>query len=420
MLRNSIGRVVKALGFGSEQKALPLSDPAIFELFGVVPAASGVTVSATTALRVPAVLHAVRLISETIGFLPCKLYREEGDSKEAAKDHGSYRLVHRFANEWTSAGQIRVDLTMDALMHGAGYAEVVRFSDGRPFELHRLAPGTVQRRFRENSGEPVYVIQRERGRQELKSFRDVLYVPAFGAASPITLGKDAIGVAMVLERHASQFFAGGARPSGIITDENPITADKDGATTLANIRKSWRVWQSSSNGDPLILDKGRKYEALTMPSTDAQFIENRLEQINEIARIFGVPPHMLYQLERATWSNAEQMAASFLQLCLRPWLDRWQDAYATVLLTEDEQDDLYFEFVIDDLQRADAAGRAEIFGKLVAMRAMTPNEVRAAMNLPALDGGDELANPYTTTTTTGPAKAPFAANSNADPAKDAA
>lgn len=417
-MRNKFGRVVKALGFGSEQKSISLSDPLALELFGVVPSASGVTVSASTALRVPAVLQAVRLISETIGSLPCKLYRDEGDSKEAAKDHGSYRLVHRFANEWTSAGQLRVDLTADAILHGAGYAEVVRFDDGRPFELQRLAPGKVQRRFKD-TGEPVYLIQRERGRQEQKSFRDVLYVPAFGATSPISLGKDAIGVAMVLERHASQFFAGGARPSGVVSNEKP-QGGAAGATTLGNIKKAWRVWQSNTSGDPLILDAGWKYDARTMPSTDAQFIENRLEQINEIARIFGVPPSMLYQLERATWSNAEQMAASFLQLCLRPWLDRWQDAYATVLLTEDEQDDLYFEFVIDDLQRADAAGRAEIFGKLVAMRAMTPNEVRAAMNLPALPGGDQLANPYTTTTTTGPAKAPFAANSNADPAKDAA
>src|SRR5690606_5772106 len=159
----------------------------------------------------------------------------------------------------------------------------------------------------------------------------------------------------------------GARPSGVITDKNKIPGDASGAQTIANILKSWRKWQANDNGDPLVLDGGREYTAQTMPSTDAQFLENRLEQINEIARIFGVPPHMLYQLERATWSNAEQMAASFLQLCLRPWLDRWQDAYATVLLSEDEQDDLYFEFVIDDLQRADAAGRAEIFGKLVAM-----------------------------------------------------
>lgn len=416
-MRNGFGRVVKALGFGSEQKALPLSDPAIFELFGVMPSASGVTVTATTALHVPAVLHAVRLISENIGDLPCKLYREEGDSKESAKDHPGNRLVHSRANPWTSAGELRVALTMDALMHGAGYAQVVRIGGDQPAELHRLAPGTVQQRF-EDDGEPYYLVQPPKGRQQRLSYRDVLYVPAFGGVSPITLGKDAIGVAMVLERHASKFFAGGARPSGVVSNEKPAGGES-GAKTVSNILKSWRAWQSNANGDPLILDAGWTYAAQTMPSTDAQFIENRLEQINEIARIFGVPPHMLYQLERATWSNAEQMAASFLQLCLRPWLDRWQDAYATVLLTEDEQDDLYFEFVIDDLQRADAAGRAEIFGKLVAMRAMTPNEVRAAMNLPALDGGDQLANPYTTTSA--PAgKAPTASNDNAGPGEEAA
>lgn len=416
-MRKAFGRVAKALGFGSEQKALPLSDPAIFELFGVVPSASGVTVTATTALHVPAVLHAIRLISETLGSLPCKLYREDDDSKEAAKDHGAYRLVHNRSNPWTSAGQLRVDLTTDALLHGAGYAEVVRVGDGRPYELHRLAPGTVQRRT-EDDGEPYYLVQHERGRQVRLSYRDVLYVPAFGGVSPVTLGKDAIGVAMVLERHASQLFGSGARPSGVISNDKP-QGGETGAKTIANVLKSFQKWRQSANGDPLILDAGWKYDQPAMTSTDAQFLEHRLEQVREIARIFGVPPHMLYELSRATWSNAEQMAASFLQLCLRPWLDRWQDAYATVLLSEDEQDDLYFEFVIDDLQRADAAGRAEIFGKLVAMRAMTPNEVRAAMNLPAIEGGDELANPYTTTSA--PAgKIPTGDNDNADPGEEAA
>src|SRR5690606_13195335 len=113
-----------------------------------------------------------------------------------------------------------------------------------------------------------------------------------------------------------------------------------------------------------------------------------------------------YQLDRGTWANSEQMAASFLQLCLRPWLDRWQDAYATVLLTEDEQDSHYFEFVIDDLLRANAADRTDNITKLIASRVMTPNEARAAMNLPAMKGGDELANPYTTTTPTGSVQAP--------------
>ncbi len=394
MRSRSVDFLKSIFGSGVEKKSVPLSDSYGMEsIFGIVPSASGVTVTASTALHVPAVLHAVRLISETIGSLPCKGYREVGDSKEVAKDNAGHRLVHNRANPWTSAGHLRTVLTMDALMHGAGYAQVVRVGGDRPAELHRLPPGTVQQRF-EDDGEPYYLVQPTKGRQVRLSYRDVLYVPAFGGVSPITLGKDAIGVAMVLERHASKFFAGGARPSGVVSNEKPT--GEAGAKTVSNILKSWRTWQSNASGDPLILDAGWTYTAQTMPSTDAQFIENRLEQINEIARIFGVPPHMLYQLERATWSNAEQMAASFLQLCLRPWLDRWQDAYATVLLTEDEQDDLYFEFVIDDLQRADAAGRAEIFGKLVAMRAMTPNEVRAAMNLPAIEGGDELANPYTT------------------------
>lgn len=413
MFRELVGSVKKSLGFGSGEKSWSLSDPAISDLFGALPTASGVVVNAHTALHVPAVLQSVRLVAETVGSLPCKLYRDAEGSKDAAKDHAGNRLSHNRVNGWTSAGHLRTLLTADALLHGAGYAHVVRTSDGRPVEIHRLAPGSVQRRFRDD-GEPFYVVTDADNRQRPLSFREVLYVPAFGHTSPVQLGNEAIGVAMLLERHAAQFFGSGARPSGVISNESKTGSDEKGATTIANILKSFRRWRESANGDPLILEGGWKFDQPAMTSTDAQFLEHRLEQVREIARIFGVPPSMLFELSRATWSNAEQMAASFLQLCLRPWLDRWQDAYATVLLTEDEQDSLYFEFVIDDLQRADAAGRAEIFGKLVAMRAMTPNEVRAAMNLPAIEGGDELANPYTTT---GPAAG---ANDNPSTDKEAA
>lgn len=392
----------KALGFPVEQKAYSLTDSAISEIFGAIPTASGVVVTGNSAMHVPAVLHAVRLISENIGSVPCKLYRETGDSKEAAKDHPAHRIAHSRANDWTSAGQLRIDLTIDALLHSAGYAQVVRASDDRPLELHRLDPSKVQRKC-EDDGEPFYLVSTERGQVRL-SYRDVLYIPAFAGVSPVKLGREAIGIGITLEKHTSNLFSDGARPSGMFWSENSVPDTDAGTKTIANILKDYRAaFSGGKQSRPLIVPNGFRYQQMALASTDAQFIENRLEQINEIARVFGVPPHMLYQLERATWSNAEQMAASFLQLCLRPWLDKWQDAYATVLLTDEERDTLYFEFVIDDLQRADAAGRAEIFGKLVAMRAMTPNEVRAAMNLPALPGGDELANPYTTTTTTGPA-----------------
>jgi HK97 family phage portal protein len=403
MLAGIVSHAKKALGFSVERKANSLNDPAISELFGILPTSSGVSVTASSAMHVPAVLHAVRLISETIFSLPCKLYTEVDGGKKAAKAHPANKLAHNRANDWTSAGQLRADLTIDALLHGAGYAQVVRASDGRPLELHRLDPSKVQRKC-ENDGEPYYLVSTERGQVRL-SFRDVLYIPAFAGVSPVKLGREAIGISLTLEKHTSNLFGDGARPSAMFWTEKNVPDTEAGTRTIANILRDYRAaFSGGKQTRPLIVPNGYRYQQMALASTDAQFIENRLEQINEVARIFGVPPHMLYQLERATWSNAEQMAASFLQLCLRPWLDKWQDAYATVLLTDEERDDHYFEFVIDDLQRADAAGRAEIFGKLVAAGVMNRNEVRAAMNLPnSGPEGDQFGNPYTTTTTTGPA-----------------
>lgn len=402
LLRKEFGRVAKAFGIVKDRKAYSTSDPSLAGIFGVRPTYSAVNMSGTNALYVPAVLQAVRLISETIGSLPCKVYQETDDGKQPAKGHSSYRLAHKWANEWIGAGKLREVLTADALVHGNGFAKVVRFDDGKPFELHCLKPGTVSILEDEYTGAPVYRVSEKGGSREYPH-TEILHVPSFLGTSPIEFGKEAIGLAAILERHGAQFFSSGARPSGIITNEKSQGSEA-GAKTVANILASFRNWQNGSKGDPLVMDAGWKYEQPAMTSTDAQFLENRLEQINEVARVFGVPPHLLYQLDRATWSNAEQMGASFLQMCLRPWLDRWQDAYAMVLLSEDERDNHYFEFVTADLERADAAGRADIYTKLIAARVYTPNEVRARENLPAIEGGDELANPYITTTTTGPAK----------------
>lgn len=377
-----------------EKKAYSLVNQRVSEIFGARPTHSGVNMSGNIALSIPAVLQAVRLISETIGSLPCKVYQDTGKSKEAAKPHPAYRIAHKRANEWTGAGELRTALTADALIHGNGFAKVVRFEDGRPYELHRLKPGSVAILEDDFTGAPVYRVSEKSGIRDYPH-TEILHVPTFLGTSPIAFGKEGIGLASILERHGAQFFGSGARPSGIISNEKPQGGDA-GAKTIANIKASFRNWQEGSKGDPLIMDAGWKYDQPTMTSTDAQFLENRLEQVREIARIFGVPPHLLFELSRATWSNAEQMGASFLQLCLRPWLDRWQDAYATVLLSEDEQDNHYFEFVVDDLLRADAAARTANMTALVSNRIMTPNEVRAAMNMPPLPGGDELINPHTT------------------------
>ncbi|UIJ96245.1 phage portal protein [Sinorhizobium meliloti] len=409
MLENIRKAVLRPLDGYIARKAYSLLDARFAELIGARPTYSGANVGGSSALSVPAVLRAIQLISETVGSLPCKAYREEADAKLAAKDHSAYRIVHKRANEWTGAGELRTVLTSDALIHGNGFARVIPYEDGRPFELHRLKPGKVTVLEDNVSGAPVYRVSEVTGTRDYPH-TEILHIPSFLGTSPISFGKEAIGLAAILERHGAQFFGSGARPSAVISNEKPQGGEA-GARTISNIQSAYADFQR--DGGALVMDAGWKFEQPTMTSTDAQFIENRVFQLNEIARIFGVPPHLIYEMGDATWGNAETMGATFLQLCLKPWLDRWQDAYATVLLSEDEQNNHYFEFITADLERADAAARAEIYTKLIAARVLSPNEVRGRENLPPYEGGDEFTNPHTTSNAapvqsldTAPAKEP--------------
>ncbi|WP_170344482.1 phage portal protein [Ruegeria atlantica] len=396
----ALNKFKKALGFGVEEKSLTLTDPDVFPLFGVTPTASGVSVGPSNAMRVPAVNCAVSLISETIGALPVKLY--DRASKDTLTDHPAYRLVHGHANPWSSAAKLREQLTIDALLHGAGHAQVVRLSDDTPFELHRLEPGKVQRD-QEPDGEPFFRVSTDAGQVRL-SYRDVLRIEAVGGIAPITLGREAIALAISLENHIATSLKNGARPSGYVTSSKSMDA-----TGMLKFIKEWVVqFSGDRNGAPAILEQGMEYYPISMTLADAQFAENRLEQINEIARVFRVPPTMLFELSRGTWSNTEEMFRQFHTVTLKPWLKDWTDAYAQCLLTPEEQDDFYFEAVTDDLLTTDTAARATAYGQYRSMGVMTANEVRAKENLPPHPNGNDLSNPNitTTTTTTGPASKP--------------
>ncbi|MBE7183445.1 MAG: phage portal protein [Methylobacterium mesophilicum] len=396
-------------GLGGERKSAPVTliDPTAAEIFGTIPSIAGPSVGPSSALRVPAVYSAIALISGAIGSLPAKVFRAGDGGKRAAKEHASYRLVHDEANEWTSAGQLRSQLTADALLFDHGFALANRLGDGRVYEFIRLDPRNVTIKNDEASGEPVYV-ERVGSKDVSHHFRDVLHISAPLAMSPIKAGREAIGLSLTLERCAANLFKTGMRPSGVISiPENAVTPN--GANVVGNIRKAWRNWFSENSGDPLILDGGKTYQSETMTSADAQFLEMRVEQIREIARVFRVPPHLLFELSRATWSNAEEMYQSFLTLTLRDWLDAWEWAYARVLLSQEERaGGVYVEFVVDDLLSANTSVRTEAYQKLRSMGAMTANEVRARENLPAMPGGDVLASPYTApaVNTASPSSAP--------------
>jgi HK97 family phage portal protein len=374
-----------------------LTDPLASFLFGALPTLSNVSVTPKSAMTVPAVASAVELIAEAVGTLPVKLFVRNAEGKEADSAHPAFRLAHDEANDWTSAAELRTQLTRDALLYDVGGFALANRVGERVIEFIRLDPTAVTVKTDEATGEPFYVV-REGKRNVRHHYRDILHIRAFDDAAPITRARNAIGLAMSLEQHAAKLFANSARPSGILK-----TGQKN-ATALDNIKASWNAaFGSGNSGGTAVMPDDTEYQALTMSSVDAQFAEMRRFQTEEIARAFRVPPTMLFDLERGTWSNTEEMGRQFLTYTLRPWLDAWEWAYARVLLTAEERAERYFEFVTDDLLTVSFAQRAASYGQYRSMGAMTANEVRAGLNLPPLPGGDVLSNPYTTTTSAPPA-----------------
>lgn len=393
------------------KSTVPLSDSfGIEAIFGTPSTVAGPSINAATALTVPAVYSAIALLSDAIASLPVKVFEAADGGKRAATDHPAYRLVHDEANDWTSAGALRATLTADALLHDHGFAYANRVN-GRVVEFIRLDPRTITVKSDATTGEPWFE-QRLGTRLRRYDYRDVLHISAPLGIAPIKAGREAIGLAKAMEQHAAGLFANGARPGGLIKSKKAL-----GDAAKGNFKTAWNAaFGKGGSGGVAVLDEEMSYEAIdAMTSADAEFSSTRAEQVVEIARLFRVPPHLLFELSRATWSNAEEMFQSFLTLSLRPWLDAWEWAYARVLLTPEERaSGTYIEFIVDDLLTANAKTRALVYGQYRAMGVMTANEVRSGLNRPPMDGGDTLENPNITP------GAPAGQNDNGKPKGEAA
>lgn len=391
-----------------------LTDPLAAWIFGAAPTYTGKSVTPTTAMTVPAVSSAVELIAEAVGTLPAKLFVRNTEGKEADPAHAAFRLVHDEANDWTSAADLRTELTKDALLHDKGGFAVANRVDGRVVEFIRLDPAAVTPKADESTGEPFYLVKQGRTTKRYE-YQDMLHIQAFGGRAPITRARNAIALAMTLEEHASRLFGNGARPGGILSSEKPMKPE-----AAAGLLDMWAHTHggAENSGKPAILADGVKWLQTALTSVDAQFLEQRRYQVEEIARAFRVPPTMLFDLTRGTWSNTEEMGQQFLTMTLRPWLDAWAWAYARVLLSPEERTTRFIQFITDDLLTVNHATRATSYAQYRSMGVLTANEVRAGLNLPPVAGGDVLQNPYTTTG----APAPDAANDDTPPIpeKDAA
>lgn len=383
--------------FSFEKKgALANPDPWLMELFaGGAPSAAGVYVSPVTAMECAPVRCAVQAISETIGQLPVMVYRRgENNARERAQDHPLYPLLHDAANDWTSASTFREQITRDALLQPHGGFAFINRVNGKPVELIRLNPYWTPVFPRYESGEPSYEVI-EKGQTRILSWRDVVHIPS-PSESPLGLGlvhdaRQAIGLAMAMERHAEHLFGRGARPAGILKFKGKL----DPASS-ARMKASWQATNGGhQSGGTAVIEEGGEFQPLTFSSVDAQFMDMRKFAIEEIARHFRIPPVFLMDYGRATWSNAEAMGNQFLTFCLLPWIKRWEGEFALKLFTPEERQTYFAEFNVDALLRADFDKRMDGYQRAVAARIFNPNDVRALENLPPYEGGDKYENPNT-------------------------
>ena len=378
--------------FGLETKGvLGTSDDWMLELFGAMPAISGISVSPRVAMTCAPVHCAVQAISEAIGLLPVHTFKlGEDGSKTPDTEHPAYSLLHSAANEWTSASQFREEITRDALLFPHGGFAFINRVDGKPFELIRYNPEINPVAVQYIDSEPFYRV----GDVEIPR-QNMLHIPSpsFNGWGLVNEGRQVIGLAIALERYADRLMGNGARPSGVLSLKG-----KPGPADITKAATAWNAAHGGSkSGGTAVIPGEVDWKPLQFTSVDAQFIEMRKFAINEIARLFRVPPHMLFEMDRATWSNVEQMGAEFLTYTLMVWIRRWENEIMLKLFTPEERASYVAEFQTDQFARPDYLALIEALGKAVASRIFNPNEARAMIGKPPYAGGNAFENPNTTT-----------------------
>ena len=359
---------------------------------------SGKMVNERSAMQMTAVYACVRILSEAIAGLPLHMYRHREDGgKEKATDHPLYLLLHDEPNPEMSSFVFRETLMTHLLLWGNAYAQIIWNGKGEVVALYPLMPNKMSVD-RDNNGQLYYTYQMasedtpaaDAGLVILKP-SDVLHIPGLGfdglvGYSPIAMAKNAIGLAIATEEYGAKWFANGAAPSGVL--EHPGTI-KD----PSRVREAWQsqFGGSSNSGKIAVLEEGMKYTPITISPEQAQFLETRKFQINEIARIFRVPPHMVGDLEKSSFSNIEQQSLEFVKYTLDPWVVRWEQSIHRSLLSEDEKASYFVKFNVEGLLRGDYQSRMNGYAIGRQNGWMSANDIRELENLdriPAEEGGD--------------------------------
>ena len=356
---------------------------------------SGKNVNEFTAMQTTAVYSCVRILSEALASLPLHVYRYTATGKERVYDHPLYHILHDEPNSEMTSFVFRETLMSHLLIWGNAYAQIIRDGAGRVVALYPLLPNKMEV-WRDKSGEIYYTYSRTsdenyRDGPAVLRRQDVLHIPGLGfdgllGYSPIAMAKNAVGMTIACEEYGASFFANGANPGGVLEHPGVLKDPK-------KVRDSWNdVYRGSNNAHKVaVLEEGMKYQQIGIPPEEAQFLETRKFQINEIARLYRIPPHMVGDLEKSSFSNIEQQSLEFVKYTLDPWVIRWEQALQRSLFLPKEKTEYFIKLNVDGLLRGDYQSRMNGYAIGRQNGWLSSNDIRLLEDLnpiPEEEGGN--------------------------------
>jgi HK97 family phage portal protein len=377
-------------------------------MYGGTPSDSGVAVNAHNALKFAPFWEAINLIAGDIGKLPLPVYKRLGDKgRERDRKHAAYSLLNYEANPAMTSDVFKEVLQAHALTHGNGRALIVRDNASEPEQLIPLIPERTETRVID--GRIVHLVK-VGDSEEPTPYLDenVLHIKGLGydgvvGYSVVAMARNSLGLGLAAEKHGSRTFKNFAVPPLVLTTDQKV--QKADAEKLLSDWEKYHGGQENA-GKTGLLHSGIKAQLLSVPNKDAEWLELRKFQRVEVASWFNLPPHKLGDDSRISYNSLEQENLAYLSGCLLRWFVRWHLECRRKLLRENEKasDSHYFEFFSDALVSTDFPTKVEGLIKLVSATIINPNEAREKLNMNHRKGGDEYANPNTTTET--PAEKP--------------
>ncbi|PRY70987.1 phage portal protein [Halomonas ventosae] len=349
---------------------------------------AGVSVTPGSAEGISAVYAAVSAISESVASLPLEIYRRTEDGRDKARSHPLYKLLHTEPNANQTALEFREMLQRHVLLRGNAFAEIRWNAAGRAESLKALHPDSVTVLVTPDDSLVYDVTDRHGHRRRLLS-SEVLHLryhsdDGLMGRSPIQVARDTVGLALAERTHGERMFAQGTKLSGVIQTQPGTTK-----TQAGEIRESWAAGQAGvgNHGKTAVLPAGAEFKTVSMTLEDAEWIEARRMSVEEVARLFRVPPVLIGDLREANYSNAVELGRYFVTHTLRRHLVMWEQAIGRTLINDPAT--FYAEHNVEGLLRGDSLKRAQFYQRAIEEGWMMRSEVRRLENLPTIEGIDD-------------------------------